>query len=422
MDINEQLQPIVAALLESLKTEIEENLQRQISQEVVQKIAAAELDSVVADQISAHINRRLDGFNFVDVSNQQLNKIVSRVTDTVTKTLNDNASHQIDSFVKQKLNEIELKPLIDKIVESKVSNLVQMQSFPERSILHSSINFSGLKLTGDQVSGGIIEKFGSTGIEDLATNVQMTVMDHATAFEGALWAPEATIKGKLVVDGDLIINGDIPTDCLAFKKLVAIAETNVRDNLSTEFFQGFNNSVFDRIQTEGLDLDKITQSGKEIVKGNQLGYHIVDTNIQRLGIVRDFQTSGENLLSDTLYVTNGRIGVNTRDPSAVLSVWDEEVEIVANKRGQDRGFIGLPRRQELVIGVNSKDNIVCDVNGGVTVDTIKIGNTSMGSVKKVPNSEGLRGQIVWNEFPDVGLPIGWVCLGGHRWAKFGTIE
>jgi hypothetical protein len=250
----------------------------------------------------------------------------------------------------------------------------------------------------------------------------MTIMDHATAFEGPLWAPEATIKGNLVVEGELVINGDIATDSPVFKKLITAAETNVRDNLNTAFFQGFTDTVFGRIQTEGLDLDKITQGGKEIVKGNQLGYHIVDTNIQRLGIVRDFQTSGENLLSETLYVTNGRVGVNTRDPSAALAVWDEEVEIVASKRGQDRGYIGLPRRQELVIGVNSKDNIVCDVDGGVTVNNIIIGKTPMSSVKKVPNIEGTRGQIVWNEFPDIGMPIGWVCLGGHRWAKFGIVE
>jgi hypothetical protein len=422
MDINEHLQPIVAALLESLKTELEGKLQDRISQEVVAKLAAAELDSVVSDQIAEHISRRLDGFNFVDVSNQQLHKIVGRVTESVTKTLNENASQQIDTFIKHKLSQIEIRPLIDKLVENEVSGLIQVQSFPDRSISHSSINFSGLKITGDQVSGGIIEKFGSTGIEDLATNVQMTVMDHATAFEGALWAPEATIKGKLVVEGDLIINGDIPTDSPVFKKLVTSAETNLRDNLNTEFFQGFTDNVFSRIQTEGLDLDKITQGGKDIIKGPQLGYHIVDTNIQRLGVVRDFQTSGENLLSETLYVTNGRVGVNTRDPSAALAVWDEEVEIIASKRGQDRGYIGLPRRQELVIGVNSKDNIVCDVDGGVAVNTITIGGTPMSSVKKVPNIEGTRGQIVWNEFPDIGMPIGWVCLGGHRWAKFGIVE
>jgi hypothetical protein len=349
MDINQQLQPIVSALLESLKADLEQSLQRQ-------------------------------------------------------------------------LNQIEIKPLIDKIVESKVTSLIEMQSFPERSILHSSINFSGLKLTGDQIGGGIIEKFGSTGIEDLATSVQMTVMDHATAFEGALWAPEANIKGKLVVEGDLIINGDIPSDSPAFKKLVITAEKTVRDNLNSEFFQGFSDSVFTRIQSDGLDLDKITQGGKEVVKGNQLGYHIVDTNIQKLGVVRDFHSSGENLLSETLYVTKGRIGVNTLDPSAALSVWDEEVEIVANKRGRDRGYIGLPRRQELVIGVNSKDNIVCDVDGGVKVNSITVGETLMKSVKKVPSTEGARGQIAWNEFPDVGSPIGWVCLGGHRWAKFGIIE
>jgi len=422
MDINEQLQPVVASILASLKTTLEENLQRQISQEVVNKIAAAELDKVVAEQVAAHINRRLETFNFVDVSNEQLSIIVSRITDNVTKSLSDSAREQVDVYVKSKLSQFEIKPVLDRVVEGKISNLVEVKGFPERSIPHTSIDFSGLKLTGDQVSGGIIENFGSTGIEDRATFVQMTVMDHGVAFETSLFAPGANVKGTLVVDGDLIVNGDIPTDNVAFQKLVHLAEDQVKQNLNQEFFQGFSNTVFTRIQSEGLDLDKITQGGREIVKGNQLGYHIVDTNIQRLGVVRDFQTAGENLLSDTLYVTKGRIGVNTLEPSSALAVWDEEVEFTVNKRGQDRGFIGLPRRQNLVVGVNGRDNIVLDVEGGVTVNNLTINNVHMSSAKNIPNYAGNRGQIVWNEMPDSGQPIGWVCLSGHRWASFGKIE
>ena len=422
MDINEQLQPVVASIIANLQTNLEENLQQQISQEVVNKIATAELDKVVAQQVSEHVNRRLEKFNFTEVSNSELSKIVSRVTDTVTKGLTDAASQQIDQYVKSKLSQFDVKPVLDRVVESKVANLIEVKGFAERSIAHTSIDFSGLKLTGDQVSGGIIENFGSTGIEDRATFVQMTVMDHGVAFETALFAPGANIKGTLVVDGDLVINGDIPTDNVAFKKLVHLAEDQVKQNLNQEFFQGFSNTVFNRIQTEGLDLDKITQGGREIVKGNQLGYHIVDTNIQRLGVVRDFQTAGENLLSDTLYVTKGRVGVNTLEPSSALAVWDEEVEFAVNKRGQDRGFIGLPRRQNLVVGVNGQDNIVLDVEGGVTVNNLTINNVHMSSAKNVPNYAGNRGQIVWNEMPDSGQPIGWVCLSGHRWASFGKIE
>lgn len=422
MDINEQLQPVVAGIIANLQTSIEANLQQQISQEIVSKIAAAELDRVVAEQVAAHVNKRLETFNFVEVSNSELAKIVSRVTDNVAKGLTDTASGQIDQYVKTKLSQFDIKPVLDRVVENKITNLVEIQGFPERSIPHTSIDFSELKLTGDQVAGGIIENFGSTGIEDRATFVQMTIMDHGVAFETSLFAPAVNVKGTLVVDGDLIVNGDIPSDNLVFRKLVTLAETQVKQNLNQEFFQGFANTVFNRIQSEGLDLNKITQGGREIVKDNQLGYHIVDTNIQRLGMVRDFQTTGENLLSDTLYVTKGRVGVNTLEPSATLAVWDEEVEFTVSKRGQDRGFVGLPRRQTLVIGVNSRDNLVLDPEGGVQIQNITINNVPMSSGKGIPNVAGTIGQIIWNEQPDLGRPIGWVCLGGHRWASFGKIE
>ena len=34
----------------------------------------------------------------------------------------------------------------------------------------------------------------------------------------------------------------------------------------------------------------------------------------------------------------------------------------------------------------------------------------------------ITGTIVWNENPAQGGPVGWICLGGTRWAKFGIIE
>ena len=46
----------------------------------------------------------------------------------------------------------------------------------------------------------------------------------------------------------------------------------------------------------------------------------------------------------------------------------------------------------------------------------------MSSAATIPNYEDITGTIVWNESPMQGAPIGWVCLGGTRWAKFGEIN
>jgi hypothetical protein len=247
-------------------------------------------------------------------------------------------------------------------------------------------------------------------------------MDHATAFEGPVWAPEAKITGNLSVEGDLIIAGTIPTTSPAFTDLVAASKHQVQAELNEQLFQGYSTIIFNDIRNKGVDLDKITQGGREVIKGNQLGYHITDSNLQRVGMLKDLQTQGEALLSQTLYVTDSRVGVNTMDPSAALAIWDEECEFTVGKRKQDTVYIGTPRRQRLVIGANAKDTMTFDVDGSVHVDQLRLGKSILTSSATVPNVEGPLGQIAFNETPQQGSALGWICLGGTRWASFGKVD
>ena len=196
----------------------------------------------------------------------------------------------------------------------------------------------------------------------------------------------------------------------------------VRDSLDAELFKSYSQIIFDQIKNNGIDLDIITTDGKDVVKGNQLGYHISDTNIQRLGLVKDLQTQGEAYLCETAYVTNGRLGINTMEPSAPLSVWDQEVEINVSKLRQNTGYLHTPRHQSLVLGANGKENLILGPDGSVEVESISIGNVPMSSASVIPNYVGITGQIVWNESPAPGSASGWVCLGGTRWAKLSTVE
>ena len=422
MDINSQLQPIVAGIIDNLKGSIEEELREQISAEIVAKIANTEFDTVVQTVVEEKIRTRVENFNFAKTSDEELTKILAQLTSQLRQSLFDSASQQINSYITQNLATFDLASVVNSLVQTKLEGMLQTQQFPEQSIHHNSINFTGIKLTGDAITGGIITKFGSTGIEDLASSVQMTLMDQGTAFEGPLFAPAITIKGDVTLDGRLVINGELAADSKGFLKLVQQTSVAVRTLLNTELFSGFSDIVFEKIQTDGIDLDKITQGGKDIVKGNQLGYHIVDSNLRRLGIVNDLQTSGENLLCDTLYVSKGRVGVNTIDPTAALSVWDQEIEVTINKHSQDTGYVGTPRAQRLVLGANGKQNIVLEADGSVEVDNLRIGNVPMTSGATVPNYVGIAGTIVWNESPMPGSAIGWVCLGATQWASFGKVE
>jgi hypothetical protein len=422
MDINQQLQPIIAGLIDNLKVSIEQELHDKVSAEVIKKIASTELDTVVSGLIKKQIGERLDKFNFADTSREHLTAQIATITADINNTVVATANSQIASEIKKQLNTINLNLIIGDIVKTTIAELIKVQNFPEQSIAHTAINFQGLKFSGDNITGGIIEQFGSTGIEDRASFVQMTLMDHAIAFEGPVFAPSAEIKGSLTIDGTLTLNGTVSEAGQGFSQLVSATTSAVIDKLDAQLFTGFSDIVFARMQEVGIDLNRITQNGKEVVTGPQLGYHIVDSNLQRVGVVKDLQTSGENLLSETLYVTQRRVGVNTMDPSAVFVVWDEEVELIVAKRKQDTGYIGTARNQQLIIGSNNKENIVLRSDGKAHIENLVVGRVAMTSGTSVPNYAGTMAQIVYNELPAPGSPIGWVCIGGARWAKFGMIE
>jgi hypothetical protein len=420
MDINQQLQPIVTSLLDSLKGSIEAELRNKISDEVVKTISNTEVTAIVERIISQRLNERVAEFNIETKTRQQLEQTLTQITNQLSTSLAKSANEQITAEVARRVAVMDIGPVIQGIVENKINNLVQTGAFGKESIDHSSINFKGFKFSGDVVKGGIIENFGSTGIDDRATQVQMTLMDQAVAFEKAVWTPSAIIKGKLTVEGDLIVLGDIDSNSPAANTLANMAVEKIKAD--TELLELHSDAMLASIGQKGIDLKRITQDGREIVNGNQLGYHITDSNLQRVGMLRDLQTQGEAILSDTLYVTGKRVGINTIEPSAVFVVWDEEVELVITKHSSDTGYVGMPRFQRLVLGANNKDNLILDTDGSVEIENLRVGNTPMSSATAIPDYNAITGTIVWNENPAQGGPVGWICLGATRWAKFGIIE
>jgi hypothetical protein len=419
MNINDQQ---IATMVDDLKASIHKQVREQISSEVFTAFTTIELTGLITGLITDQIQARLNKFDFNRVSEIELQKIVQALTSQINNSLVDSANAHISNYIKQKLMHMDLQSSIQSVIQNLLGNSLLGKSFPEASISHTSIDFTGFKTSGDNVVGGIISNFGSQGIEDRASQVQMTIMDQAVAFESPVWGPELKIKGNATIDGSLTVKGDVDVDTPVFDKLVAKTSDAVRANLNTELFSGFGHTLFDKIRNEGLDLDKITQNSKEVVSGNRLGYHIVDTNIQRVGVLNDLQTSGENLFVDTLYVTSKRVGINTIEPSWALSIWDEEVELAFSKRSKDTAYIHAPRNQRMVLGANNRQNLVLNPDGSVDIDNLRVGNVPMSSATAIPNYNAITGTIVWNESPGHGGAVGWVCLGGTRWAKFGIIE
>ena len=423
MDINEQLGTIVNDLVQNLKISLEQELQDKISNEVISKLASLEIESMITNLIS----QKLETINFLDLGNRHITSVVESLKDQVSQNILKSAADKINTDINQSLSTINLPATINAIINNQLKVLLTDATFPDNSIPHTAVNFSNVKLTGDVIHGGVINNFSSIGIQDLSTFVQVTLMDNGTVFEGPIYSPELNIKGPGQIEGDLTVTGNLNISGTlvegshAFKQVVQhcaeITHELLKQSLNTDWYSTYATIIFNKIKDEGLELNHITQDGKTIVNGNQLGYHIVDTNIQRLGMVRDLQTTGEALLSETLYTTKKRVGINTLDPSSALSVWDEECELVMSKRKTDVGYIGSPRHQSVILGSNNKENITLEPDGSATFSKINVGKISLSSSDTIPSYDAPKGHLVYNELPDIGQPVYWVSLGGARWGN-----
>lgn len=419
MDINKTVAELTAQLTENILGSIKVDIERQLGSMLQARLKDIDIPSIVAGSTAARIDAYLDSNNdwVSDLNKTIVEGIVDRVTESANKKLDEDIHQLMSTYAQQNINDVALQAY-EKVINEKLRGI----AVPAQSIPVSALNFSSQKLSGDNISGGIIDRFGSTGIEDQATQCQITVLDQHTIFENNLVAQGLTVKGTTTLEGDVIIRGVIPVDSPVFERLVEHSKNKVIDNIDQTMFDGYSDLIFERIQNNGIDLSKITVDGKEVIRGNQLLPAVTESSLQKVGTLKTLEVAGETLLSESLYATKKRVGINTMDPSAALSIWDEEVELTIGKRNKDTVWINTPRSQRVIISSNGKENLVLDTDGSTQTNALKLGTQAFSSAQQAPNYESSKGTVVFNANPNLGGPMGWVCLGGARWANFGIID
>lgn len=328
---------------------------------------------------------------------------------------------QVSNNVADYLSQMDLASLVSAHVRHAAVQHIKEFSFPPTSIPAAAIDFSGYTLNGNNVSGGLIASFGSTGIQDGASACQVTIMDNATIVENTLVAAALDIKGDVTIEGELNLTGELSPESPFLRDVAEHAAGILKLSLDDSFFNPYIVQAVKEIIEGGLDLELLKLNGHEVMKGNQLGTTITESNLQLLGELKELIVKGEVSLTNTLYVGHKRVGINTTEPAGAFAVWDEECEIVMRKLRSDTSIIGSTRSQKVVLSSNGKSNIVLDVEGNVSIERLTVGKVTMQSAKEVPSTNVARGIIMWNENPEVGSPMGWVSLGNSRWAKFGEI-
>ncbi len=421
MDIDQHVNQIVQNLVQEITTKVQQQAAAAVETKISEILSAIDTTALLSDQLNRKIEERLSRLP-IDAKTIQT-ELSARVNDLATNLATQVQSQSI-KIATETINQQVSAVNFQELCQSALIATIQANkfTFPDDSVPASAVRANDLRLSGNNITGGIIKSFGSTGIDDKATACQLSVFDDVTVVENNLLTKDLTVKGSAVIEGDLIVTGTVPTDSSMFVNLVDTVTLHVKNGLNHDVFSGFSDLVFKQIRENGLDLNKITLNGTEIVNGGNLSNNITFSNLQRVGTLTELRVGGESLLSQTLYTTSKRVGINTTEPAHALSIWDQEVEFGFSKRETNVAVFETPRNQRLIISTNGKNNLVLMPTGGVVVDKLSIGATTLSSASVPPNYDAPQGAIVFNSSPSLGGPLGWVSLGGARWANFGFVD
>lgn len=403
MDISKQLESIVTQLVDEIKTKLDGEIQASIVSQIDNALAEFDFTSVVEEVAGPKLDNKIQNFQ-IDKSKieAELGQIGAAAIDGLKETVTD----KVYEAAKEYIDNYDLVPVIEQTVKSYLTKL----RFPDQSINSSAIDFTDLTLSGDNIAGGIIKNFASTGIDDRASACQLTILDTHVVVEKPILTTGVQVKGNAKVEDNLIVDG-----------LVSVAEFSV----DSEGFVQLINSAKEAVResnTTGVVAPSLKWGDTELINDKELAPSILTSNLRKVGTLEELQTRGETLLDNTLYVSSKRVGINTLEPSYALSVWDGEIEVAINKINQTRAFIGTHRPIAVTLGASGKDNISLEPDGSVTINDLRLGALPISTASSQPNWSGIAGEIVFNDSPKIGVPIGWVCLEGHRWASFGLIS
>jgi hypothetical protein len=272
------------------------------------------------------------------------------------------------------------------------------------------------------LDGKVAKRLQTLGIQDHAQQPELTVLDENVVVENCLTANRIDVVGSAKIK-ELTVTGSINTDNRSWQTLSDAISEKTLDRLTTEWKQSLIEDVESKIREHGIAFSEVQIDGVRVVAGDTLSRKIINSNIQSLGALKELKVTGEAHIYDTVSVLNKRLGINTQEPEMALSVWDEEVSILAGKFKDKSAYIGTGRAQNLVLGVNRTPAVEIDIDGTTAIKKLRVGVHRIGHGTEVPNYAGTKGDIVFNANPSVNDNVfAWQCLGGFKWKIIRSIE
>jgi hypothetical protein len=143
---------------------------------------------------------------------------------------------------------------------------------------------------------------------------------------------------------------------------------------------------------------------------------VINSNIRRLGLLQDLRVSGPSNLADTLIVTEGnRVGLNTDEPSGVLTIWDDDAELTVAKLSRRNMFVGSTRQTDVSLGTDNRVQLKMSSDGIEITDPITVQGIRFSVMDDVPERNGMRDEMVLVRNARDSQPRFYICEGSNRW-------
>lgn len=420
-------------------------------------INAAELEQLVRDQITASVNNEIiglldnaDWLNTVEKeiidyaqkrvvakfnNNESMSQILATVENSVKTLFESGAITSIKDLVSddaiQSVINSELNKSVGMYIEKLFDDrewIVNVRSHAVSHLLRGlekelrSIDINQTVLESIEILfKDYVKTIEFNGIDDRSSVTELTVMDGAVVVENDFVATNIqAVKNisseEVFVHGALIVKGSVNTDGPAWGSLRSSIENKVIETFNRESKKALVDSVLDTASKQGIEFNEVKINGMPVLSGSTLSPVVTSSSLQTVGNLKELTVLGEADFNNTVFVANKRLGINTREPNSVLSIWDEECEVSIGKHSEQTSFIGSTRKQNLKIGVNNKGAITIDNTGLVTIDQLQVGKQKISHGSDVPGYSGTKGDIVFNINVGPKNPVfAWMCVGGFNW-------
>ena len=412
------------------------------------------LDSLIEQQIKLAVEQRvqavLDQTDWIDQLENRIvqyaqDRIVARfaniatvpdlvdtVQNSVVRLFDQGRIPGLDTYVDNTKVTQSIDNGIQNLVNTAIDNLVidtEWQSKIERSVNQLMTTRLGDRLADIDLNSVIVshidagierwqdrfkQDFRTRGIADQANEIELTVMDGVVVVENDFVAKKVQVTNDLTVN-NLVVSGTINTDNRSWDELKDVISQKVLTAATEAWRQDLVDQVVEQSRTTGINFDSVLIDNQPLIENNTLSATVVDSHLQSTGPLRSLKVTGAAQFGQTMHVAGRRVGINTQDPEMALSVWDEEVSIIAGKLSKQQAFVGTARLQNLAIGVNRIPQIEIDVDGLTTIKQLRLGRHRISHAAAVPGYSGTRGDLVLNSDPKPGTPFAWVCLGSFQW-------